>query len=72
MTKEKMKNKLFLNQDKIDDVPDRVLQEYSQFVNMEKILANDFAITALTPSAFKTLGACSLEEPQPKFSEATT
>ena len=41
MTKEKMKNKLFLNQDKIDDVPDRVLQEYSQFVNMEKILAND-------------------------------
>ena len=30
------------------------------------------AITALIPRAFKTLGACSLDEPQPKFSPATS
>lgn len=41
MTKEKMKNQLFLNQDKIDNVPEKVLDEYNLFVNMEKILAND-------------------------------
>ena len=34
--------------------------------------AQDFAMTACTPSAFKTPGACSLEEPQPKFSPPTT
>ena len=38
----------------------------------KKILAKDFAMTACTPSAFKTPGACSLEEPQPKFSPPTT
>ncbi len=31
-----------------------------------------FAITACTPNAFKTPGACSLDEPQPKFSPPTT
>ena len=32
---------------------------------LKKILAKDLAITACTPSALSTPGACSLEEPQP-------
>lgn len=39
---------------------------------LKKILAKDLAITACTPSALSTPGACSLEEPQPKFSPPTT
>ena len=39
---------------------------------LKKILAKDLAITACTPKAFSTPGACSLEEPQPKFSPPTT
>ena len=38
----------------------------------EKIRAKDFAITAFTPSALRTPGACSLEDPHPKFSPPTT
>ena len=38
----------------------------------EKIRAKDLAMTACTPRAFKTPGACSLEEPQPKFSPPMT
>ena len=33
----------------------------------KKIRAKDFAITHCTPSALMISGACSLEEPQPKF-----
>jgi hypothetical protein len=39
---------------------------------LKKIRAKDFAITACTPNAFRTPGACSLEDPQPKFSPPTT
>lgn len=37
----------------------------------EKIRAKDFAITQEMPSALMISGACSLEEPQPKFFPAT-
>ena len=33
----------------------------------KKILAKDFAITHWIPNALMISGACSLEEPQPKF-----
>lgn len=34
---------------------------------LKNILAKEFAITAFTPEAPKAMGACSLEDPQPKF-----
>ena len=38
---------------------------------LKKILAKDFAITALIPAALIATGECSREEPQPKLFPAT-
>ena len=61
------------------DTDQIIASQYLLLPNLEEMKAHtfesqdpDLAITAFTPRAFKTPGACSLEEPQPKFSPATT
>lgn len=39
MTKEEVKNKVFLNEDKINEVSDKIIQDYEEFTLKEKILS---------------------------------